>query len=319
MKLEDAYAAQERIKSFISPTPIIQSANLQRECNKNVWLKLETQNPTGSFKPRPAFNGMLINLEAAKKHGVIASSSGNFAQGVAYAAAKLGVDALIVMPDDTSPYKIERTKKLGAAVALSANTHEARMQLTSELQHKTGRVLLQPYDSFETVAGDATVALELSKQLGDILNQDTVVLVPVSGGGLIAGIAFVLKHLHPNCKIIGVQSTVSSSLEKSLAAKEPVYVGKYHTIADALVASKIGDIPFGIIKQYLDGAISMEEKQIAMATRYMLEQHKLVVEPASAIGMAAILANKISQQNIICIITGGNIDLKNYNHVVGSD
>lgn len=319
MKLTDVYAAQERIRRFINMTPLIASSNLQRECNKSVWLKLETQNPTGSFKPRPAFNGMLMNLEAAKQKGVIASSSGNFAQGVAYAAAQLGVDALIVMPEDTSPYKIERTKKLGATVALSANSHEARTQLTNELQQKTGRVLLHPYDSLETIAGDATIGLELSIQLAEVLNQDTVVLVPVSGGGLIAGIAFVLKHLHPNCKIIGVQSNVSATLEKSLVAGQPVNVGKYKTIADALVASKLGDVPFEIISQYVDGAISVEEKQIASATRYMLEQHKLVVEPASAISIAALFAYEMQQQNVVCLITGGNIDLKNYNHVVGSD
>lgn len=319
MKIEDIYAARERIKNFITPTPLISSANLARETKKNVWLKLETQNPTGSFKPRPAFNGMLEHLEEAKQKGVIASSSGNFAQAVAYAAAQLGVDALIVMPEDTSPYKIQRTKNLGAAVALSGNTHEARMQLTTELQQKTGRVLLQPYDSCETVAGDATVGLELSEQLDDVLDQDTVILVPVSGGGLIAGISFVIKQLHPTCKIVGVQSKVSQSLEKSLSVGEPIYVGKYTTIADALVASKIGDIPFAIIKDNVDGAISIDEKHIAMATKYMLDQHKLVVEPASAIPIAAILTNNIAQQNIICILTGGNIDLKNYHHFVGSD
>lgn len=309
MNIKTIEAAQERIRPFLSPTPLLFSSLLKREFNKNVWLKLETQNPTGSFKPRPAFNSILSKLEEAKECGVIASSSGNFAQGVAFAAAKLGISALIVMTESTSPYKIKRTKKLGAEVVLSADTHEARIELTNELQKNTGRLLLHPYDSEATIAGDGTVGLELREQLGNELANDTTILVPVSGGGLIAGIALAIKHYFPHCKIIGVQSTVSGTLKKSLQTGSIVNVGKFKTIADALVASTLGTIPFEIIKKYVDDALVIEEAKIKNATQFMLEQHKLVVEPAAALPIAALIDERVGSKNIVCVITGGNIDL----------
>lgn len=312
MNMERIYAALHRIRPYLDVTPVIQSNILQRELDKKIWFKMESQNPTGSFKPRPAFNAILSQLEQAKKRGVIASSSGNFAQGVAYAAARLGVNALIVMTESTSPYKIERTKALGAEVALSGDTHEARIVLTDKLQAETGRVMLHPYDAQDTMEGDATVALELSEQLHENLDHNAAIIVPVSGGGLIAGIAYAIKSLHPTCKVIGVQPKVSGTLAKSLAAGKNVHVGKFKTLADALVASKLGDIPFEIIKDYVDGAILIDENKMKAITQFMLEQHKLVVEPAAALTIAAMSESSLPYDNIICILTGGNIDLKKF-------
>ncbi len=246
MDFDDFKAAHDRIKPFIATTPILQSHVLQRAFGKNVWLKLETQNPTGSFKPRPAFNSMLTHLQAAKERGVIASSSGNFAQGVAFAASVLNVNAMIVMTESTLAYKIQRTKSWGAEVVLSGDSHAARMALTNELCERTKRVLLHPYNSDETIAGDGTIGLELAAQLGDNLKY-AAILVPVSGGGLIAGIAFVLKSLYPSCKIIGIQPSVSATLAKSLQAGSVVTVEKFKTLADALIATAVGEKPFAII------------------------------------------------------------------------
>ena len=243
------------------------------------------------------------------KQGVIASSSGNFAQGVAYAARELGVSAMIVMTEKASSYKIQRTKNLGAEVVLCGNTHKDRLETTLRLQSETGRILLQPYDSDETIAGDGTIGLELSKQLSDKLNNNMTVLVPVSGGGLIAGIAFTLKSLHPQCKIIAVQPKSNTSLVQSLKSDKCITVENINSIADALTAASPGEIPFHLIRDFVDDVILLEEEEIQTATRFLIEEHKLVVEPGGAIAVGALLANKVTSENVVCIVSGGNIEL----------
>lgn len=309
MHIDQIYAAEERIRPYLKPTPLLYSNLLHRTLNLNVWLKLETQLPTGSFKPRPAFNSILSQLDLAKKYGVVASSSGNFAQGVAFAAKELGVSATIIMMKKTSPYKIERTKRLGAEVVLCGNSHEDRFNTTREIQQKTHRVLLEPYDSDYTIAGDGTIGLEISKELGDQLDQEACVIAPVSGGGLLAGVACALKSLHPRCRIIGVQPEQNASLKKSLEAGNLVNVGPVHTIADALVASSPGAAPFGLIQQYVDDVFLLSEKDIQAATEFMIEEHKLVVEPAGSLPIALLFQQKLKASNFVCIVSGGNIHL----------
>lgn len=314
MYINDIEVALERLQRYLPMTPLLFSPLLQREFNKNVWLKLETQQPTGSFKPRPAFNSILTHLQKARAHGVIASSSGNFAQGVAYAARELGISALIVMSKASSPYKIERTKALGAEVVLCENSTQARDQMTSQLQQQSGRLLVHPYDSNETIAGDGTIGLELAKQLGDELNHFTV-LVPISGGGLISGIAFTLKTLFPKVKIIGIQPKANEAVIQSLKAGHCIDVGFVQSSADALTCSKPGELAFSLIQKYVDDVILIDETAIQTATRFMLEQHKLVAEPAGAISIAAIQSGQISAANCVCIISGGNVDLwKEHSH-----
>ena len=307
MDIENVYAARERLKPYLSQTPLLYSELLSQKLAKQIWLKLETQQMTGSFKTRPALNSILSHLDKARQHGVIASSSGNFAQGVAYAAHLLGVKAMIVMPENTSPFKIQRTKNHGAEVVLCGNTHESRVQTTAELQKKTGRLLLHPYDSLETMAGDGTIGLEISEQLGDQLTHPVTILVPVSGGGLIAGIALAIKTLHPQFKVIGLQSTACGSLLKSMHAGHCVNVGSFKTIADALVASEPGQNSFKIIQRYVDDVVLIEEEEIRTATSFFIDQHKLVVEPAGALPLAALLNNKIDADRVVCIVSGGNI------------
>lgn len=310
MNMNDVYTAKERLQFYLEETPLIHSTHLKKRFDKEVWLKIETQLPTGSFKPRPAFNSILTHLDAARKKGVIASSSGNFAQGVAYAARELGVKAIIVMTENTSPYKIQRTKALGAEVVLCANSLEDRVKTTKELQEKTGRVLLHPYDTEETIAGDGTIGLELSEQLGKKLNNMSI-LVPVSGGGLIAGISFVIKTLYPKAKIIGVQPKNNGSLLKSFEAGHCVNVGTTDSIADALLAAMPGETSFTFIKNYVDEVILVEETEIQAATGFLIEEHKLVVEPGGAVCVAALATGKVTAPECVCIISGGNINLLN--------
>jgi len=306
MKIEDIYIAKKQLDPYLAPTPLLYSALLKKELQKDIWLKLETQQPTGSFKPRPAFNSILNQLPRAKTQGVVASSSGNFAQGVAYAAKELGIQATIVMMRKTSPFKIERTKALGAEVILCEDTHEDRIKTTQQFAEKSGAVLLHPYDSFETIAGDGTIGLELGDQLGEALNEMSII-VPVSGGGLLAGIAFTLKTLYPHCRIIGVQPEANASMAYSLKKGKCVNVGSVNTIADALVASEPGQKPFAIIREYVDDIILVTENDIRSATRYLIEEHKLVVETGGAVGIAAIFRGLVTAEKCVCIISGGNI------------
>ncbi len=309
MKIDDLYAAKKRIQPYLAQTPLLLSSLLTKTLNQNIWLKLETQQLTGSFKTRPAFNNILMHLAKARAQGVIASSSGNFAQGVAYAARELNIKSMIVMTENTSLYKIERTKQLGAEVVLCGNSYEARHQTTDQLAKETGRLLLHAYDADETIAGDGTIGLEVSDALGETLNHEMAVLVPVSGGGLIAGIALALKTLHPHCRMIGVQPEKNGSLAAALQSGKCVPIGPVQTIADALVASMTGEKPFALIQKYVDDVVLVTEEEIELATQFLIEQHKLVVEPGGAVTIAALLAKKVLTKNCVCIISGGNIHL----------
>lgn len=310
MELKEIYEARDRIKPFIFTTPLIDSFLLRQKTNKNVWLKLETQLPTGTFKPRAAFNSILAQLESAREKGVICSSSGNFAQGAAYAARTLGVSIIVVMMSSTSSYKINRTKELGAEVVICGDSFEERIQTTLKLQKETGRLLIHPYDSYETMAGDGTIALELQEQLGDRLNDDMSILVPISGGGLIAGIAYTLKTLQYRAKIIGVQPSANIALMQSLKENHLVKIPMKHTtIADALASPSVGAKNFPLIRDYVDDVFLVDEEAIQNATDFLIEQHKLVVEPSSAITVAALFSQQIATQNVVCILSGGNINL----------
>ena len=299
MTLETIETARRRLERYLRPTPLVFSEALK------VWLKLETQQPTGSFKVRPALNNVLEHLEEAQRCGVLASSSGNFAQAVAYAARELGLSASIVMMSSSSPYKIAQTKALGAEVVLCGNTFEERWETTYRLQKETGRVLLHPYDSPETIAGDGTLGLELLEQLP----EPFTVAAPVSGGGLISGIATAVKLGRPGCSVVGVQPEANASLSKSLEAGKRVNVGPVRTIADALVASSPGERTFEIIRERVDRVVLVTEEEIAMAVRELAWKQKIIAEPGGAAAVAALLAGKLrdDHKNLVCVISGGNV------------
>ena len=305
MDFETLQAARQRLAPYLRTTPLVFSVPLSRLAGRNVWLKLETQQPTGSFKVRPALNSALAHLKAARKAGVLTSSSGNFAQGVAWAARELGLDATIVMMDNSSPYKIAQTEFLGAKVVRCGNSFEERWETTYRLERETGRVLLHPYDSEETVAGDGTVGLELLDQL----LGDFTVAVPGSGCGLIAGIATAVKHARPGCRVVAVQPEANGSLARSLEAGKRVNVGAVHTMADALVASTPGERTFAIAQRLVEAVALVSEDEIARAVRELALQQKIVAEPGGAVAVAALLAGKLpaGSGDLVCVISGGNV------------
>ncbi len=302
--LDQVEQARRRLEPHLRPTPLLYSHELSRATGRRVWLKIETVQPTGSFKVRPALNGALAHLDEARRAGVLASSSGNFAQAVAYAARELGLDAQIVMMGNSSPYKIAQTEALGAKVVLCGNTFEERWETTYRLERESGRVLLHPYDSEETIAGDGTIGLELLEQIAG----EFTVVVPVSGGGLVAGIATAVKLCRPGCSVIGAQPAANASMARSLEAGERVNVGPVRTLADALVASTPGERTFQIAQQRVDRVELVSEEEIADAVRRLADRQKIVAEPGGAVGVAALAAGKVSGNgDVVCVISGGNV------------
>lgn len=307
MNLQQIHEARERISQRIHPTPLVYSVFLSKWVGKRVWLKLETQNATGSFKIRPALNGILSHLEEAKTRGVLASSSGNFAQAVASVARDYKVSAQIVMTSTTSPLKVQKTQDLGAEIVRTGPTFQERWETTFRLQKETGRVLLHPYDSEETIAGDGTIGLELLDQLESSFS----VLVPVSGGGLLAGISLAVSESRPGCEVVAVQPAHNGSLQKALEAGKPIPVSIRPSCADALVAAQPGERCFEIFKNRVSQTVLVEEAEILRAVELLRTEQKLVVEPGGAVTVAALISSRVSlgglpSKDIVCVLSGGN-------------
>jgi threonine dehydratase len=302
--IEQIHEAAQRLAEYLQPTPLVRSKVLNAGAS-SVYLKLESLQPTGAFKVRPALNGMLCHLDRARQNGVVTSSSGNFAQAVAWAAKTLGVDAQIVMMESASAFKRERTRAFGGTVVLCGNTFQDRWDTTFRIQRESGRVLLHPYDSVETIAGDGTVGIELLEQI----QGDFCVAVPISGGGLISGIASAIKSQRPACRVVGVQPTANGSMALSLSQGERVTVSPKPSLADALVVASPGERTFAIARDLVDEVVLVEEPELAEAVRILAIEQKIVAEPGGAAGVAALLAGKIDTHglDLVCVISGGNV------------
>lgn len=307
MKLKDIKEARRRISPHVCVSSLAESRYLGGPSAFRLWLKLENLQPTGSFKVRPAFNNLLARLKEARARGVIAASSGNFAQAVAYASSRLSVRSKIVMIRKSSPFKVERTKAYGGEVVFSGNSYAERAAMTDRLVKETKGLLCHPFDSELTIAGDGTLGLELVEQL----DGNFCVVVPISGGGLLAGIAFAVKSLNPKAEVYGVQPAGNRSMRASLKAGKPVDVGPVSSVADALIASKPGETGFELIQKYVDDVVSVPEEAIMPAVRSLAEMQKLVIEPGAVIPIVALSLGiiKSRKKNVVCIVSGGNVDL----------
>jgi len=292
--------ARERLAPFLPPTPLVQVDGL--------GLKLESLQPTGAFKVRPAMNSLLADLDRARDKGVVTSSSGNFAQAVAWAATRLGVDAQIVMQRAASDFKRDRTRNFGGTVIPCDNTMEARAESTQRIVEETGRLLVHPYDSDETVAGDATVGLELLDQA----EGDFCVVVPISGGGLLGGIAAAVRQKRPGCRVIGVQPEANPSMRASIDAQQRTTVAAKPSVADALVVSKPGERGFRLTQQYVNDVVLVSDDQMIDAVRWLAVEAKVVAEAGGAAAVAAVRSQKVQAAGLpmICIISGGNVEPK---------
>jgi threonine dehydratase len=304
--LADVRAAAARIAGAVVRTPCLRSETLSRITRADVWVKFENQQFTASFKERGALNTLLLLTPDERKRGIIAMSAGNHAQGVAYHAGRLGVPATIVMPSFTPNMKVKHTRDHGARVVLVGDTLAESAAEAHRLAMAERLVFLHPYDDLRVIAGQGTVALEM---LEDAPALDTLV-VPVGGGGLIAGCAVAAKGLKPDLQMVGAESAGYSSL-RQLLAHETVSVGG-DTIAEGIAVRDIGKVPLAIARALIDGVVSVDEVAIERAIALYLEVEKTVSEGAGAAALAALLADpeRFRGQTVGLVLTGGNIDTR---------
>jgi threonine dehydratase len=305
-EFEEARATVARV---IDRTPMESSRSLSEVLGSDVWLKCENLQRTGSYKIRGAYNRLVHLSDDEKARGVVAASAGNHAQGVAFAARELGIRSTIFMPVGVALPKLSATKEYGADVELSGNVVDETLRAAAEFAKQTGAVFIHPFDHRDVVMGQGTLGLEILEQQPDV---DTI-LVPIGGGGLISGVASAVKQkaaqLGRTVRIIGVQAANAAAYPVSLIAGEPTEITITPTIADGIAVSKPGSINFEIIRDVVDEVITVEEDDIARALLVLLERAKLVVEPAGAVGVAAILAGKVQHSGTtVAILSGGNID-----------
>lgn len=301
--------AARGLESVISHTPTLPSRALSDILGSPVVLKMENLQRTGSFKIRGAGHRLAQLTAEERSHGVVAASAGNHAQGVALAAQALGIPATIFMPLGVPVPKLLATRGYGAEVVLEGETVATSLRLAAEFAERTGAIMIHPFDHRDIVIGQGTLGLELIEDAPDV---DTI-LVGIGGGGLIAGVAAAAKAAAKKngrtVRVIGVQAENAAAVAPSLEAGHPVEITTLPTIADGILVAKPGDVPFEIIRDLVDEVVTVSDDDIARALLILLEQAKVVVEPAGAVGVAAILAGKVHDTgNTLAVLTGGNID-----------
>ncbi|HEY0970716.1 MAG TPA: threonine ammonia-lyase [Gemmatimonadales bacterium] len=306
--IADVRLARERIADGVVSTPAVPALALRRRLPCPLHLKLESTQRTGSFKDRGALNRLLALDAVERERGVVTASAGNHAQAVAYHAARLGIPVEVVMPEHTPLVKVTNTRGFGAGVRLHGSTLWESMEEARRIEREDGRVLVHPYDDGRVIAGQGTIGLELLEQMPDL----TAVVVPIGGGGLIAGIALAIRELRPGLRVFGVEAAAAPSALASRRAGHVVLQETADTIADGIAVKRVGDLTFPLIERYVDDIVTVDELQIAAAVHLLLEQEKVLAEGAAATALAAILAGLLPLREsdvAAMILTGGNIDL----------
>jgi threonine dehydratase len=307
--LADIELARVRVAKAAKVTPMESSRFLTEIIGSPVFLKCENVQRTGSYKIRGAYNRISALSEAEKAAGVVAASAGNHAQGVAFAAAELGIKATIFMPIGVPLPKLQATRHYGADVILRGHSVEEALRAAAEFAAATGATVIPPFDHIDVVMGQATLGLEILDQVPD---ADTII-VPIGGGGLISGIASAVKQRAAlegrTVRVVGVQAANAAAYPPSLAAGEPLNITTSPTIADGIQVSKPGILNFSIIRDLVDEVVTVSEADTARALLLLLERAKQVVEPAGAVGVAAILAGLVKDAGkTVVVLSGGNID-----------
>ena len=312
LTLDKVYQAAYVLKDVARKTDLIYSPHFSGK--NQVYLKTENLQATGSFKLRGAYFKISQLTEEQKKAGIVACSAGNHAQGVALGATHNGVQAIVCMPDGAPISKVEATKALGAKVQLVKGTYDDAYEYAVKLVEETGATFVHPFNDPEVMAGQGTIGLEILDQLDDV----DAIVVPVGGGGLIAGLAYAVKQLKPDIKVYGVQAQEAASMVESYKQDKLVNLETVSTFADGIAVKNPGDLTFSIIGEYVDDMIKVSEDEIAAAILALIEKQKLITEGAGAVGMAAIMFDKIPLEgkNVVCLLSGGNIDVNILSRVI---
>lgn len=297
--------ARRVLQGVAHRTPLNHSRTFSRMTGGEVYLKLENLQKTGAFKIRGAYYKISkLAREGVKR--VVAASSGNHAQGVAYSASLLGIKSTIVMPRYTPFFKVEATRNYGADVILYGETYDDAYQKALQISRETGAPLIHPFNDTDIIAGQGTIGVEIYEDLEDV----DLVAVPIGGGGLISGIAVALKKINPDIKVVGVQPAGAPSMFLSYREGRPVETPHPYSIADGVIVKKPGDKTLAIIRRLVDDIVLVDDEETARAVFLLLERAKVVAEPAGALSLAAMLSGKIpvSEKKAVAVISGGNID-----------
>jgi len=302
--IQEAY---EAIHPYVYRTILDPSSNLSSLIGTDIYLKMENLQKTGSFKVRGAMNKVLKLSPEERRKGVLAASAGNHAQGVAMAASRLGIPATITMPENAPLAKVSATEGYGAKVILSGAVFDDAYQKALEIQQESGATMIHAFDDLDVMAGQGTIGLEIYQDLPEV---DTV-LVPIGGGGLIAGIAVALKSLKPSVRIVGVQAAGAPSMAHALEIGKPDAIPRANTLADGIAVKKAGELTFAAVREYVDEVVTVEEEEISQAILLLMERTKSLVEGAGAVAVAAALQGKVDLkgQKTVLILSGGNIDV----------
>ena len=313
LTLDRVYSAKNVLSKVVRKTDMILARDICK--NADVYLKTENLQVTGSFKIRGSYFKISQLSDEEKAKGVIACSAGNHAQGVALAATKNGIKSLICLPDGAPISKVEATKRYGAEVCLVKGVYDDAYKKALELKDEMGYTFIHPFNDPDVIAGQGTIGLEILEQLPDV----DAVVVPIGGGGLIAGVAYTIKQINPKCKVYGVQAAGAPSMERSILDDEIETLKRVQTIADGIAVKTPGDLTFDLVKKYVDGIVTVTDDEIALAILTLLEQQKLISEGAGAVPVAAVMNGKIPDiegKKVCCLVSGGNIDVTILSRVV---
>ncbi len=310
---EEIELAQHKIRRAVLRTPIIYSDTISKLTGKEVFLKLENLQKTGSFKIRGAYYKLSQSSDRLRKKGVVAASAGNHAQGVAFASSLLGIQSTIVMPEGASLAKQMATRSYGGDVILFGQDTDEALGYAKKSEEE-GKTFIHPFDDEKVIAGQGTIGLEILEDIPGV----GAIIVPIGGGGLISGIATIVKKKKPRVEIIGVQSAHAPSAFYSLKRKKIIEVKVKPTLADGIALRRLGEITFPIIKKKVDEIVTVTEEEIASAILMLMERKRLVAEGAGATPLAALLSSrgKIGPQKIVLVISGGNIDVNLIDRII---
>lgn len=312
LSLDKVFDAQKVLKSIVRETNVVRAHGIAPECE--LYLKPENLQITGSFKVRGSAYKIAMLSEEEKGKGVIACSAGNHAQGVALAASKNGIKSLICLPDSAPISKVEATKGFGAQVCLVEGCYDDAYKKALELKESEGYTFVHPFDDENVIAGQGTIALEI---LHDLDSIDAIV-VPVGGGGLIAGIAYTVKHICPSVKVYGVQVAGAPSMYNSINDGEIECLDSVETIADGIAVKQPGENTFRLVSEYVDDIALVSDDEVASAILALIEKQKMIAEGAGAAAVAAVMFDKfdLKGKRVVSIVSGGNIDVTSLSRVI---
>ena len=303
--IADVYRADKNLSGVVKKTKLIASEFFSEISGNEIFIKPENMQHTGAFKLRGAYNKISQLTAEEKNKGVITSSAGNHAQGVAFAAQKLGVKAVICMPATTPILKVEATKNFGAEVILHGDGFDDAYKHSLELQKKFGYIYVHPFNDKEVILGQGTTALEIINELKDV----DAILVPIGGGGFASGVSLATKLVSPQVKVIGVEPENAACMKAALDANKIISLKSADTVADGCAVKTAGNLTFEFCKKYLDEIITVNEMEIMSALLSLIEKHKLIAEGAGVLSLAALNKLNFKNKKVVAIVSGGNIDI----------